>query len=374
MKAIRGVKGVRGLMALLVIMGHFTLAFLPQIGMGEETIGKEHIKNIISDTPLYFFFNGAFAVGVFWMLSAALTFYNCHNNLFSFRQVILEMLKRYIRWAFPMLLSVTYICISMKFGVVYNQEVAKITGSGWLGSFYQFPVSMSEALRQIMFDIYIDGNVSYNMVLWTMRIEFWGSLLVLIICWLDHFRPILAVVATATIILASIITNKYIWVYFMSGVILGYMMYNKDGFRIKPLFQIGGVILVLFAGGYPSGYLPIKGIYAPLAITREAIYCLGAISLLMVLFCNNSIFSEMVDVLFGIIERMSLSVYMIQLPILCTIICWIYYKYKINNVAIILVGIIITFIIAFVYNCILERFWEPAYNRMVSWMKKILKI
>lgn len=370
-KAIRGVKGVRGLMALLVIVGHFTLAFLPQIGMGEETIGKGHIKNFISDTPLYFFFNGAFAVYVFWMLSAALTFYSCHNKAFSFRQVILEMLKRYMKWTFPMLLSAIYICASMKFGILYNKEVAKITGSGWLGSFYQFPVTMSEAIRQMLYEIYIDGKASYNMVLWTMRIEFWGSLLVLIICWLDYFKHVLAVALTIIIIIVSVLTTKYIWVCFMSGVVLGYMvMCNKDGFRIKPLFQIGGVIFTLCAGGYPSGYDPIKGMYASLRINRGALYCLGAISLLMIIFCNNSLFSKMLDVLFGFMGKLSLSVYMIQLPVLCTVVCWIYYNYKINNVLIILIGILITYLFAFVFQCILERLWKPIYNIMVNKMKK----
>lgn len=67
-------------------------------------------------------------------------------------------------------------------GKIYNQQAALLTGSQWLGGFYQFKPSIGKALSQAFYDIYlIDISSSmraYNAVLWTMNIEFEGSLLV----------------------------------------------------------------------------------------------------------------------------------------------------------------------------------------------------
>lgn len=368
-KSISGVAGVRGLMSIIVIVGHFTLAFIPQIGMGEEIIRFCQIKNFISNTPFYFFFNGAFAVYTFWTLSAVLIFCGNYKKITSIRQVALKMLRKYVKWTLPILLIAIYICISICTGIMYNEEAAKITGSVWLDSFYQFPVDIGEAIREMLFDIYISGNASYNMVLWSMRSEFWGSLLVLFICLIDHYvcmsTRLCLLIMASLIATESLLLNKYVWLPFAFGIILGYKL-CCGGFTLLRISQVGGVLFVLYAGGYPSGHEPAKGIYETisLCISREMLYCLGAIVLLMITFCNNSIFADLLDRTLGFLGKISMSVYIIQLPILCTVICWIYCKFMIFEPFMIYIGIVISYVISFFFNRFIDMLWRRLSNKI----------
>ena len=60
-----------------------------------------------------------------------------------------------------------------------NQEVAALSGAAWLGQFWQWVPTAGQAVFDGLFGVMMQGESRYNPVLWTMVIEWRGSLLVL---------------------------------------------------------------------------------------------------------------------------------------------------------------------------------------------------
>lgn len=65
----------------------------------------------------------------------------------------------------------------MKFNLFTNSSVSKVTQSWWLSEPYNFNPNFIEMIKQGLYRVFLYSEVSYNTNLWTMKIEFIGSLL-----------------------------------------------------------------------------------------------------------------------------------------------------------------------------------------------------
>jgi peptidoglycan/LPS O-acetylase OafA/YrhL len=69
----------------------------------------------------------------------------------------------------------------MKAHLMFNVQIAVLANSkDWLGNFYDFEASLIGLLKFCFFDVFFhyERESSYNIVLWTMSIEYAGSLLI----------------------------------------------------------------------------------------------------------------------------------------------------------------------------------------------------
>ncbi len=126
-----------------------------------------------------FFFDGQLAVSVFFVLSGYVL---SVGFLERGNPGILTALavRRYPRLTIPILASCLLAYVLIKIGAMHHVEAGRISGNNWLLSFYDFPVSLYSVLKYSTYDVYIAPDVnSYNIVLWTMRHELFGSMFVL---------------------------------------------------------------------------------------------------------------------------------------------------------------------------------------------------
>jgi len=291
MRKIQYLDGIRGLAALAVVMNHFVLAFYPALFSGNDS--HTHLKAgqelFISGSIFNLFYNGNFAVGIFFVLSGFLLSYRFFLQKDS--EILTESaIKRYVRLVVPVSYSILFAFILMKFSLFYNQQAAEISGSYWLGGFWRFTPNLLEALDQIFVGTFFSNVFAYNVTLWTIAFEFTGSLMVL------SFLALFGKVKNRYLVygLAIIFFFQTYYLAFILGVILSDIVAHKDGLMSKldrsKILRTGLLLVGVFLGSYPSTGRDVAGTtYAFLNSTffnEPAIFyhALGAFLVILVLF------------------------------------------------------------------------------------------
>ena len=186
---ILALESVRGLAALAVVFSHLVMAFADPYPTGKPS-------NIDSLTtairiPLELAYrpirDGQFAVMIFFVLSGVVLSQGyLHRGRFS--DLMTGIVRRYPRLAIPAAASALISCALWQSGFMFNAEASRLliedgTPANWLQLFHKETPSFRDALYQSTIEIFFARDlpappVMYNSVLWTMRTEFYGSLLV----------------------------------------------------------------------------------------------------------------------------------------------------------------------------------------------------
>ncbi|WP_346935298.1 acyltransferase [Clostridium sp.] len=319
---IRYFDGLRGLAALVVVIQHYILAFYPAIFSRSDELRHTSyaFETTLASTPFNIFFNGNFAVCIFFVLSG----YVLTNKFFITKNaeyITAGACKRYIRLMVPVLVIISTAYIFMKLSLFNNIEVAKITlSSNWLATTYDFEPNLMSMLKQATFGVFVGSDFSYNTSLWTMGYEFLGSFLVFSLAIIFGKLKKRYIFYTIT----AIYFVKTYYLAFILGMILS-DCYNSNYEIIRKLkgrcASIICLILGLFMGSYPLvptdntiyKYMNIES-FEPGVFYRT----LGAV-LLMIAIMNSKLliefFSSKVMIFLG---KISFSMYLIHLIIICS--------------------------------------------------------
>ncbi|MEG7485901.1 acyltransferase [Enterobacter hormaechei] len=175
---IESVDGVRGLACLMVIFSHLSLIFFPYVFIGKMTEMHSEMEYYIYHSPITFFYSGTSAVFIFFSLSGfILTYACCKNNNVLFDSLKMT-LSRYPRLMLPTLGLIMLCYIVMVITPSgFNQlhwigGMIKIKQHSFLGALYNGFVSA------VLFCSVLFCDRSYNIIIWTMQVEFFGSLII----------------------------------------------------------------------------------------------------------------------------------------------------------------------------------------------------
>ncbi len=243
--------GLRGLAALVVVFHHFAYVFLVWATRGA---GAHHYaaEGVIYATPLQLLVAGNFAVCIFFILSGFVLSYAFFQTG-AVAQVQGAALKRYFRLMPPILMSVLLSWAILTLGLHWNHEAAAITGAPWLNNFWPRAVSLGEALRYGAWDILVGNGQAglLNNALWTMKIEFFGSMLVF--GFLGLFGKLrLRWIAYAVLVLIT-------WKTYYLAFVLGIALCDVSARKWSPGQLAWPVVAGLVAGGLWLGAAPIPG-------------------------------------------------------------------------------------------------------------------
>lgn len=323
--------GLRGLAAFIVVVHHYTNAFYPVYSV--NNIGK---------SPLSLLYDGNTSVCVFFVLSGFVLsskFFRTGNP----DVLIASATKRYFRLLLPVLSSVLLAYVFMRLNLFsFKQEVAGITGSRWLSSFYTFDPNFIEMLKQGLYRVFLYGESSYNTNLWTIYLEFFGSMLTF------AFLALFGKVKKRYLIYIVMFYILYRGYYlaFLLGIMLSDMYHSETGRKllIKNKAALLGIFIIsLYFASYPYA-LPVTGtIYEILIIPflknvyfYQLYHILGGFLLVYVLLSSNilqKIFSGKVFIFLG---NISFSLYVFHLIILCSFstalfkFLLVYFTYKVS--------------------------------------------
>lgn len=286
---LRYLDGLRGWAALAVVFDHLAFAFLPY-SINKGGVWHHLGEGRFHDSLAYTMVNGEFAVCIFFILSGIVlsaSFFRTGRA----QSVQASAAKRYFRLAIPAGVSVLAACALVQLGWFNNQTAAQLSGSNWWSHFWVTPANWWQAISHGFGGLFWDGtnDESYNPVLWTLKIELWGSFLVyFVLLAFGQFRRRWLVYAVLTAILW-----KTYYMGFILGLITADVYFHGWLERLPPFVQRFGwiplLILGLVLGSMPQGPLT-QTIFAavpswqgimPLADWRLVILMTGAYAVLV---------------------------------------------------------------------------------------------
>lgn len=325
--------GLRGVAAINVMIMHFFIILVPAMIYSDRMPSHlGHLEQIFSSTPLGLIGAGNFSVCIFFVLSG----YVLTQKYFRTRDkkiIISGAVRRYIRLFVPVLAATILSFLLASTGVFhYYIETVMISGNNNYANYWTFTPDIVDAVRQAVWGSFFTGNDTYNPVLWTMTIEFYGSMLVFAMALLFGVQR-----ARWTFYLAAAVFffNSYYFA-FIIGMGLADIFNSKsaDTFNSKTsVFKTNNKIILsailfsgLFLGSYPVGTVKNDSLYGFLnnglfEIPKLTYHILGAGMIMYVLLNSGwlqKVFSSPVPVFLG---KISYSLYLIHFLIISSFTC-----------------------------------------------------
>ena len=334
---ISSLDSLRGLAALIVLLNHLTLSFAPEFN------GQLHHSGgfCLFGTPLFAIVNGGAAVILFFVLSGfVLTFRFLDSGCISPLPDV--MIKRWPRLAGPVVVVSLASGLLMGAGLYRNVIVSASNGSFWLSLLFTWhPKGWTDVLAALWqggFGTFLNGESNYNTNFWTMHFELLGS----IAAYLLSIATIIAIKRIDwRIILAAMcllwIREIYRFPYlscFILGTIVALIHSKCRGFLWKGRISLlVAAAFCLFLGGYAvSDHDVPGGIYSLLKADtpagelslRVTLHSLMSLILLSAALWTPFVRDFLVRPMLTKIGHLSFPIYLLHLPVLCSLSCWAY--------------------------------------------------
>jgi peptidoglycan/LPS O-acetylase OafA/YrhL len=178
---------------LTVVLFHFFSAYVPKI-LPEQTANPWWG----SDTPLAIFYNGGFAVSVFFVLSG---FVIANSASKRHLPITFNLLSRYFRLAVPVLAGTLFGWALLALSPNTVAQLKAVENHTWLNWVYdgQEP-GLLWAIKDGLIGVFLHGSSMFDNVLWTMKIELLGSLAIYLLYGLVSAKYLVPVLITSSVL------------------------------------------------------------------------------------------------------------------------------------------------------------------------------
>ena len=272
--------GLRGLLALHVIIIHFLMAFLPNTLTVFDAVlyppsGDAHWMVKVVETPVVsLLVAGPFSL----MIPLALSGYVLTMPFFDGRRERLgvSLWGRYFRLTIPIAGAILFSLLLSRLGLYVNQDVAAITNSGALAQLMpEAFLTPLNAVRDIAYNGLLSGLSFFNVVLWSIKYEFIGSIVVLSMFLVMPDRGRWIAIGASCFLMAFYLEQGAIFVVtIVGGALLGYfpvprrwrvpallvglcawlpVLFEKPGEQLFNVFFYNGFGAVLVVGAVIAG-------------------------------------------------------------------------------------------------------------------------
>jgi peptidoglycan/LPS O-acetylase OafA/YrhL len=322
-------EGLRGLAALNVFLAHFFLCFFPRgfdalfPGLQTSPAANGRVESILRWPLASVLWDGNFAVAIFFVLSGFVLSrpYYTGNQLETLRD---RYLKRYLRLGIPSAASVLIGFVLLRAHLLTNLDAAALSHSDWLKNYFAFRPTFISAFQDATYRVIFLGEDRYNPPLWTMKIEFVGSLITFAFytlmpgtLWRKLLHYAIAVVSI------GIFTQRDAIYYY--AFLLGGWLWTlpKPGPVVRYAFLAAGLALASYQYDATFRWLPRPSWY-------EAKWFYNVIGAFLIMW---SLRSGMFDGFLAstpmrLLGRLSFSVYLTHFFVLTTFTCWFYVRFS----------------------------------------------
>ncbi|MCY2999075.1 MAG: acyltransferase [Planctomycetota bacterium] len=315
-------EGLRGVASVIVLIVHLKNAFFPDLIEQVETRFGHHNSILLSGL-----LDGNFCVWLFWVMSAfvlSVRYHSTSNENEAQRSVTSATIRRYPRLALPVLASVLIAWLLVSADWMTNHELAASLNQqkgSWLDSFYGFPPSFFNAMKCGIWDSFLEyePKTSYNRNLWTMEIEFFGSLLIFAFLALIGKHPVrLICYPIAFVVLNRLQLNE--GNAFLVGIVLSDLYSSREiiagriGLKLsQSLEHYLGSQWILFLSMVPMIYLIGLPNYFGL------LHLVLAASITYYLLFETFLSRVLSGRLFVFLGAISFGVYLAHIPLICSL-------------------------------------------------------
>jgi peptidoglycan/LPS O-acetylase OafA/YrhL len=253
-------ESIRGLAALQVLLLHFLAAFAPDLVFalpaGAPIAGSIHLS------PLYFLYDGYSAVYIFFALSGYVLTRSFER---SPARPLVQALGRIVRLGLPAVAAVLVAAAVMLCFGQPNVAAGELSGSSWFAAQWHADLSLLSVVKDGTLNALFLGyrglpgvaflapwqqsvEQSFVAPLWTLSIEFYGSMAVLALCWCAGKSGMLWRIA---VLLGAIFTFRSAYICFFVGHVLAALECAErpaPGSKLLPIFSVlSGVFLCVLA-------------------------------------------------------------------------------------------------------------------------------
>jgi peptidoglycan/LPS O-acetylase OafA/YrhL len=307
----QGLDGVRGLACLGVILFHFLVVFAPYVvydGTPANTLDRS-MQTWLHHSPFFFAVNGQFCVCVFFVMSGYVLTASLYRD-FTVNALVRRVAGRFIRLYIPAAVS-TLLAFTLMTAHLYRvDKISALRGDDAVAVPTNFVDPIGQLLRNLGLNTFLGAptvDQLYNTPLWTMSIEFKGSMFVfLAVALWAVWRPsrwFMASVALSLLLLGQS-REAYFGAFLVGSMMAAWPTQKTNSVIVVALPLIIGCALGSFTG------LPLWHD----ATTR--IYCFGAILLVWGVLTGESV-QQMFDARpLRWLGKQSFSLYLIHQPII----------------------------------------------------------
>ena len=321
---IEFIDGLRGLMALGVVYLHYCFVFFHFIPMG--------------------FYNSCVVVCEFFVISGFVLSFRFWKNRDT-ELLTSSSLRRYVRLTAAPLVSILLSYLLIKVSFFYCTQIIALTRhipESEAGFFYLLVPSLTDALHEGLWGMYFDyhQSASYSPVLWTMKWEFKGSILVaafLALFGKVHNRWILYVIFL-------VISIDTLYPTFIFGVMFSDLLFSPEGRKlyeslkkqkIFALIMLGlGIFFSIYSTDFPADiYRKLEfEFFNRNGIDIEIFYhMLASVMIMYAVVCSDTLQKFFSCKFLTKIGEYSFSLYLLHVPILCSVGGFIFLKFFNNG-------------------------------------------
>lgn len=360
---ILSLESLRGVAAFTVVIDHFFRTFYPGTFVSGQVQHSQY-EWFVSNTPLFMFVNGSFAVMIFFVLSGFVLSYGYFLKKFD---LISAVVKRYFRLTPIVFASIMLAFILLRLGLFFNSQ------AGLMPFSWKVPdVSLLSALWDGLIGSYIlqPNDTSLNSPLWTIYYELIGSVLVYAILSLlsgDSRRkwiyPFLVVIFLGTY-----------YVGFVIGLILADIYCHKNEIyqkiaNLSAFYKISMLLFAIWLASFPPlrTKLDISTIHAPLlfldnfGLNQNIVLALGAIIIIVLLLTSKRLkkLFELRPLVY--LGSISYSLYATHIIVMGSIACFTFWKlhdklpYNLTAAVVFIVYVISSLLVAAVFRKYVDK-------------------
>lgn len=256
--------GIRGLAAFSVVISHYIQVFYPAALNGRSQQAHSKWDIWYGHSPINLFYNGQFAVCLFFVLSGYVLSVNLfkkeHDNDTLLRLVSSSAIRRYIRLALPAALSVIIVYLAIITNLFYLQEIWDITWTDMKMNYYILDTNIYTIIKAAIFDPFFRfSSHPYNPVLWTMSYELAGSFLVFsFVALFSHMQKRWIIYLVLSIVFIQTYFVAFLWGMLLADLLKHKLLNNRK-------ITILALLMGIYLGSAP--YTSLLGtIYAPIDI------------------------------------------------------------------------------------------------------------
>jgi len=183
----KAANGLRGIAAFNVMLCHFVAAFLPMMLHGSypgnfpENKAPALIFEILTWPLLAIFYNGQLAVILFFVLSGYVLSMPYFDASANWERILKRRIwGRYLRLNIPIIAAIFISYLFYRCGLYLYREAGAYSGSQWLVNIIPPNVQFVPVLKEAIFAAVLWGKGTMLPPLWTLGIEFMGSLYLLL--------------------------------------------------------------------------------------------------------------------------------------------------------------------------------------------------
>jgi peptidoglycan/LPS O-acetylase OafA/YrhL len=206
--------GLRGWSSLSVMLSHLIFGVFVY---ADPQLESNIVKSLFEP-----FLAGNFDVCVFFVISGDALLAS-RLQIYSKQDFVARIVARYLRLAVPICLASFTVFALLKFRLVFVREAAPVLHcENWLGKFLQEDYQASDLLSYSFVKVFLQQDTERDLIpfLWTMKMEFLGSLITISYIYIERALPFRNAVLVASLALCVLFQSMLAC--FIFGIICGY--------------------------------------------------------------------------------------------------------------------------------------------------------